>query len=497
MFADKIDRAASMYPLRICLILILGLFFYSHGLRATVSDEQILQVCDVHVFIHGSYGTPFSFLSYSNIKKDVVKDTTYLAIQRAMRDTEWVRYNRFMDGEGMREVTPGSDLPKNHTARYVIGAFSAIHREIKQEEIREQRHFLFGWNGLLSQRERRRESIRLYNELLFLVEQIKAEGKKPILHLYGHSHGCNVMLNLALVDACCFEGAVLPIEADRNVIACMQKLLAGGAVSDLKDMLKQKFTPETALWYKKPTVRLDPIAELVLFGVPVQVETACLAAGLLFERVLQVYSENDGIPDKDSISSRSPAAVTFSKDVLRGHPNIKIVRWMHNRLSTDVCVLCQQQAQKNKKTSRFDKLKNFNPSRLQKIRDGGANPDSHHPLDPTHADFWSIGKNRDGAFFEQVPLVVFLPLLSSLVEQSGDAQQLDFCLLSDGVEASAGLFVINENIPTLAASGVVSLGPIEWARNGVLRILNVRKKLEIGLTFKSPFFKNFSFVKQG
>lgn len=485
-----------MYFLKFLFTLLIILCTNSELNMIATNDEQALPVCDLYVFVHGTYGSYFSFLSYPNVRKDVVKGTTYLAVQRAMRDTEWVRYNRFMDGPGMCEVTPGIDLPRNHTARYVIGAFAAIQREVHPDDMHEHRYFLFGWNGLLSQRERRRESIRLYNELVSLVTQVKAAGKMPVVHVYGHSHGCNVMLNLGLVDACSFDLSSLPEHTESGVVACMKKLLAGEAVHDLKEMLKQNFTDDIAEWYRKPMVRLSAIADLVLFGVPVQPETASLIVSPLFKRVLHVYSDNDGVPDKDPVSSRAAAKAFFDEEIIKNHPNIKIVRWIHDRLSTDRCEQCEQQ--KTAKKPRFAKLKNFKPERFKRLRNGGGNPDCHHPLDPTHADFWSIGKDRGGAFFERVPLVVFTPLLNDLVDAAGEDQQLDFCLLGEGIQAAAGLYVKNKGVdPVLVAGGAVSLAPIEWARDGVRRILNVRKKLEIRVTFKSPFFKNFSFIKRG
>lgn len=479
------------------LLTLLIIACASSGLSmAATNDEQSLPICDLHIFVHGTYGSYFSFLSYPNVRKDIVEGTTYLAVQRAMRDTEWVRYNRFMDGPGMCEVTPGVDLPKNHTARYVIGAFAAIQREVSPNDTHEHRYFLFGWNGLLSQRERRREAIRLYNELVHLVTLVRAAGKRPVLHVYGHSHGCNVMLNLGLVDACSFDLNSLFEYIEPDVVACMKKLLSGGAVQDLKEMLKQNFTDDIPAWYQKPTVRLSEIADLVIFGVPIQPETAPLVISPLFKRVLQVYSDNDGVPDKDPVSSRVAAKVLFDEAIIKNHSNIKIVRWMHDRLSTDLCEQCEQQ--KTAKKSRFERFKNFNPARIKRLRDGGGNPDCHHPMDPTHADFWSIGKKRGGAFFEQVPLVVFVSLLNALVDAAGDAQQLDFCLLGEGEQAIAGLFIKNPDAePKLIAGSTVSLAPIEWARDGVQQILNVRKRLEIGVTFKSPFFENFSFVKRG
>jgi hypothetical protein len=463
------------------LVLFLQIFCFS----LNASDAK---TCQVHVFVHGTYGSFFTLLSYPYVKSDNLKGTSYVAIQRLMRETQLVRYRRFTSAPGLFEVSPGSKLRENEPARYVVGSFSAIQREVKPNDTNSHRYFMFGWCGLLSQQERRRESIRLYNELVGLVASIRAEGKEPVLNIYGHSHGANVVLNLGLVDGCAFVPEQLPAQTEVDVIENMNKLLAGAAANDLVDLLDKDAFEGAKQWYVKPITKLDFVNRIILFGVPVQNETAPLVLSPLFKNVLQVYSDNDGVASSDGISSKKTSVAHFDPALVDGHPSIKMIRWMNNRTPLDACPQCVDQ--KLAKKSRLGPLKNLTKERMKRLKNGGGNPDSHHPLDPTHGDFWSIGNKREGAFFEQVPLLVYMPLLSKLLPSAGVAQRLDFCLLDRDDRAEGVLFVNDgKHQPELCGHTSVSLKPVQWARTGIAKILNVSKKLEFNFTIKTPFSK--------
>lgn len=465
------------------LLIFLNIFYVpAHAANATSA-----KVCNVHVFVHGTYGSFFSLLSYPFVKKDNLKGTTYVAVQRLMRETQLVRYRRFSSSAGLSEVSPGTQLPENEPARYVVGTFAAIQRQVSPNDKDSHRYFMFGWSGLLSQQERRREAIRLYTELVALVDRIRADGCEPVLNLYGHSHGANVILNLGLVDRCSFDIDAthsVDLDAKKN----MQKLLAGGAVSDLAYLLDKDAFEKAKKWYIRPPIRLKNIKRIVLFGVPVQEETAPLVLSSLFENVLHIYSDNDGVAAADGISSKHKSTNNLDLALVAGHPSIKTIRWMNCRTPLDECTQCANQPSVQNQ-SRLGFLKNLTKERFKRLK-GTGNPDSHHPLDPTHADFWAIGNKRDGAFFEQVPLLVYMPLIYKLLPSVGSAQQLDFSLVHQGENAIGFLFFQEqEGIPNLARWMSISLKPVVWARAGIEKILDVRKKLEINLKIQSPFFK--------
>jgi hypothetical protein len=472
--------------------LFIILLFSGIGLESTIFPKSTDKpICELNVFVHGTYGPAFALLSYFRVKKDNLNNTAYLAVQRAMRETELVLYRRFSGRAGFLELTPGTSVGLNNPARYVIGAYDAIRREVEPNNTDENRYFLFGWSGLLSQRERRSEAICLYNELAALAAEVEAQGKTPVINLYCHSHGCNVALNLALVDACSFDAKSIPAGTEPEVVTCMNNLLAGEAVTNLSALVGEKKAAERQKMYVRPQLRLQTINHLLMLCLPVQPETAPLVTSSLFGSVLQIYSDNDGILYRDTFSSKKLSTALFDPALLQDRPLIKVIRWMNNRTSLDFCQRCEDQKKKIDKKNSFSPLKDLSPASMNRLKNGGGNPDSHHEQDPTHADFWAIGNLRDGAFFEQVPLFVFIPLIRKLLlEAADDAQYFDFCLQGSDSQAQGLLFNSTQaNKPELSARGAVSLRPVQWARSGIKYALNVTKKLEIAIKIRSPFFK--------
>ncbi len=449
-----------MFVRRICII-----FIFCVAAQLYAQDSVDKKTCQIHVYVHGTYGSAFSFISLPWVKKDALKGTTYVSLQRKMRSSQLAQYRRLMGDHGLTEVTPGICLPETHPIHYVADALRLIHREVNVHDTSEQRHFLFGWSGLLSQHERRYASIRLYNELVALVERVKAEGKIPVLKLYAHSHGGNVLLNLALVDACAFDLASLPPLTQPDVVSSMQKLFIDGAE-----------------WYKKPTQRLQASIFATFLATPVQQETAPLVVSPFFTRVLHIYSENDGIMASDFISSSRQSVMLFDDVLVQGHASIKTIRWMNGRTPLDDSLL------EPLKKSRLGPLKNLSRKRINRIKNGGGNPDCPYPNDPTHADFWSVGNKRDGAFFEEVPLLIYMPLVEHLLPMVGDAQRLDFCLTDEDDSIGGALFAYNDQQkPELKAMKLISNEPLLEARQGIQEVLNVSKKLTINVKLTLPF----------
>jgi len=60
--------------------------------------------------------------------------------------------------------------------------------------------YSFGWSGKLSSIARKKEANKLYFEILKLVEEVKSKKLIPKITLITHSHGGNVVLNLAKIS---------------------------------------------------------------------------------------------------------------------------------------------------------------------------------------------------------------------------------------------------------------------------------------------------------
>ena len=57
--------------------------------------------------------------------------------------------------------------------------------------------YTFGWSGLISQYQRRKEAITLYTALVKEYAALQAQGITPKIRLIAHSHGGNLILNAA------------------------------------------------------------------------------------------------------------------------------------------------------------------------------------------------------------------------------------------------------------------------------------------------------------
>jgi hypothetical protein len=104
--------------------------------------------------------------------------------------------------------------------------------------------YIFSWSGRLQNKERKDAAEKLYQEIIDLSEEYqKKYGCRPIIRILAHSHGGNVVLNMAQL--------------------------------------------------KKNTTHQPLIKSLILLACPVQAETMHLIKTPMFERVYSLYSSLD------------------------------------------------------------------------------------------------------------------------------------------------------------------------------------------------------------
>ena len=129
----------------------------------------------------------------------------------------------------------GLTLAKEHQNSYVLGRIGYILDKVDPQQFPLEATYLYGWSGKLSYRAREREAETLYNSL---------RGCKGPITIIGHSHGCNLILNLAKV------------------------------------VKKNKDTELT-------------IDKIVLLAPPVQAATSKYIKSPLFKRIISLYSSGD------------------------------------------------------------------------------------------------------------------------------------------------------------------------------------------------------------
>jgi len=227
---------------------------------------------NITIFIHG---TLLTFLALLNPLKTYTqtikpKDWYYKCLQ-AMRGDSDILHDSIVLEEGLRKIDPlilyqcsklhagliKTGLP-GKGAYQAIGAYDMIAKLInkkRHQDSNNSSYYTFGFNGILSHAHRKETSLKFYEEINALIADCLKSGFKPVLNLCGYSHGGNLILLLAYAEL----------------------------------IHKQKLH----------------IDKVILFGTPIQTETAMYANHPMFEKIYNFFSEGDTIQNSDSFSSAS------------------------------------------------------------------------------------------------------------------------------------------------------------------------------------------------
>ena len=129
-------------------------------------------------------------------------------------------------------------------------------------------YFTYGWNGVLSDAYRQKAAEAFYDAVIGLLEKLSARypHQKIYFIIQGHSHGSNVVLYLAY-------------------------------------------------WEQQKKLGLT-IEHTVLYGAPIQMETALYATHPIFKNLMLLYSEGDTIQTGDFISTKQRKSYRCFSDIL-------------------------------------------------------------------------------------------------------------------------------------------------------------------------------------
>lgn len=231
------------------------LFFTALGSMSLEASAQETERALITVFIHG---TLFPIISWESIKHacKVERKPNRSLYQHYL---ESVRYHSFlqyqpMGGEGL--VFFEDNHASGHTLlTYATGSlFKAAYA--KKKYYKEYRYSTFSWGGSLRQQSRKNAARALYFELLKAKNELESQtGLSVDIDLYGHSHGGNVILNLAGIEA------------------------------DEKKRLH--------------------IKHAILLGTPIQKETVKYSSADMFEAVYNFYSRGDAVQIADVFSTKT------------------------------------------------------------------------------------------------------------------------------------------------------------------------------------------------
>lgn len=157
------------------ILIIIGLSLLFNGLGATGQDRP-----PITIWVHGSKLTPtFAFNNFFYRMQGMHSALDYD-----------IKYHKRTTAELLCQISPD---------QYALDQF-----------------YFFGWNGKLCFNERKNAAKELYATMLKLIDTYKAEYKqKPKIRIITHSHGGNVVLNLAKV-----QNPQRPLIVDELIMLC-------------------------------------------------------------------------------------------------------------------------------------------------------------------------------------------------------------------------------------------------------------------------------------
>lgn len=360
----------------------------------------------ITIFVHGNFGAHWVAFDLDTIIKDDCKGSLYEKLQSRARLNAIKQENlvntRFYPALGLRNITL-DEKTTDATSFALAKTYHAISTMMNEQQASNTSYYSFGWNGQLSQKARRHAAISLYQALSQEVAAYNARGLSPRVRLICHSHGGNVALNLAGINAALSGEQFSDPETTANIEEIKQSL----EKLELSQNLPSQFY----------------IDELVMLATPIQKETEGLAASRFFKQVFTGYSHNDKTQIIDVLSTGGTGSTrTISK----------------NKLGTNTREICysvvdhtKQQKQKFinfigntlqqylpnavkvfTKITHIHEKKNFDQHALEKAFKQTISNKQIHPDDPSHGDFFNCSCKKNLSAAEKLPLLVWTPLIN-------------------------------------------------------------------------------------
>lgn len=390
----------------ICCLLLVGLLALWYRPRTITMAHRSHQKWTT-VFVHGSFNFPLSLLNAMNLFSDTIENTTYAQVINRLRKEPFFQQEQPILNQGLIKIDPNFSCPDTEykfAAYPIITSYETVQNALISDRVA-QDFYTFGWSGLLSQRQRRHEAVRLYNALSEIAHN-------PI-RLISHSHGGNVCLNLALVN----KARELIDEANQTKLMQLRERKdslstqehACLAMVDYLEQLPTKASVDMAEHetdYQPQGPQLD-IAQLITLGNPIQEETAWLYGDATFSHAINVYSPNDNVQGSDRISTSTGWCAQRLPDTIEAHNTLTQVKLMvDHTLSTTEHV----------NSSYLGTLQH-----LWHLLSGQDDPQVLPDHSPTHKDLWFFGWSPEycqtNSPLYPLPAVILLPLVMNLVEQ--------------------------------------------------------------------------------
>lgn len=428
----------------------------------------------LNVFIHGSFCTVLGFLDFPKVLKDKVSGTTYRFLAKKLRDDEhFYRFQPILQ-RGLVKVTPTFDdiLAENkRLAAYpLIKAYEIITQEVKPRSVANI-FYTFGWSGLISISSRRFEAIRLYNQLSEELDRYHKMGVQPKIRIITHSHGGNLCLNLAAVHGALTSNS---FDGDIKLAKDVHENESLHAIIDVLKTLVSKeeieHLPDQKRWDYVPLNKDLFIDELIMYGTPIQQETACFACAPIFGKVFNFYSGEDIVQRADWVSSKQKLSnQRITNEYLCGaygkkkvyQARIMVERNLVSGKYFKGCVL-----HKKEQLGMHEQHGSKEPNVFDQLF-SGVNVFKRKTNDPTHKALWFFlcrnEAERCPTPLAYLPTMILTPLFLKAIDES-DLYDCDLNIKDDGDQ----LFVeyTKHDNQTVYGAVMIPFGVIERIKQG-------------------------------
>lgn len=315
----------------------------------------------ITIFVHGIMGIA-PHVNLQNIGlfiRDQLIDTVYARAVHRMRKNRYFFQDQAMQGMGFAPIDLSIALTPGNGSSLFAYLYDCIDAAVYDNRHRNI-FYTYGWSGLLSKTQRYIESEGLLLGIYQLIESYKVRGIKPNIRVIGYSHGGNVCLNMA-------------------------------------HMLEEEY----------PDLELC-IDELILIGMPVQIETDSYSRSPLFKKIYNIFSTQDVIQKMDFFSSNRllsnrqfTSRRSFKVPKKMTQINLKISRLKKSRM-----------CRKKQKELCSNGLKTCNRSGQKRLMRDAS---------PGHLELWFFGwtndKYRTHFPLYPLPAAIFTPYIISIAEE--------------------------------------------------------------------------------
>lgn len=208
----------------------------------------------ITIFVHGTLGlrNTLSFKTLSTLFRENINGTRYKKKMTELRKDPNTYCHQVVQKLGLHKIDVTK--PPQIAAQIFAQEYNAIQKQFYPDQTTIE-YYTFGWSGLINPNERYNDARKFFKELQEAVEHVRKNYPNIKIRIVAYSHGANVALNLAEINA-------------------------------------QSSQPANFI-----------VNELIMIGTPVQRETDCFVADPFFEKVFNIYSRSDYVQQMDCFSN--------------------------------------------------------------------------------------------------------------------------------------------------------------------------------------------------